>query len=37
MTALLTLERAKLSDVYTAADYQPAPAESKIGPSAGSA
>ena len=31
MTALLTLERAKLSDVYTAADYQPAPAESKIG------
>ena len=31
MTALLTLERAKLSDVYTAADYQPSPAESKIG------
>jgi serine-type D-Ala-D-Ala carboxypeptidase (penicillin-binding protein 5/6) len=31
MTALLTLERAKLSDTYTAADYMPAPAESKIG------
>jgi D-alanyl-D-alanine carboxypeptidase (penicillin-binding protein 5/6) len=31
MTALLTLERAKLSDVYTAADYQPSPAESQIG------
>jgi serine-type D-Ala-D-Ala carboxypeptidase (penicillin-binding protein 5/6) len=31
MTALLTLERAKLSDTFTAADYMPAPAESKIG------
>jgi D-alanyl-D-alanine carboxypeptidase (penicillin-binding protein 5/6) len=31
MTALLTLERAKLSDTFTAADYAPAPAESKIG------
>ena len=31
MTALLTLERAKLSDVYTASDYQPSPAESQIG------
>jgi serine-type D-Ala-D-Ala carboxypeptidase (penicillin-binding protein 5/6) len=31
MTALLTLERAKLSQTYTAADYAPAPAESKIG------
>ena len=31
MTALLTLERAKLSDVFTAADYQPSPAESQIG------
>jgi D-alanyl-D-alanine carboxypeptidase (penicillin-binding protein 5/6) len=31
MTALLTLERAKLSDTFRAADYRPAPAESKIG------
>ena len=31
MTALLTLERAKLSDTFTAADYSPSPAESKIG------
>jgi D-alanyl-D-alanine carboxypeptidase (penicillin-binding protein 5/6) len=31
MTALLTLERAKLSDVYRAADYHPSPAESLIG------
>jgi len=31
MTALLTLERAKLSDTFTAARYFPAPAESKIG------
>jgi D-alanyl-D-alanine carboxypeptidase (penicillin-binding protein 5/6) len=31
MTALLTLERAKLSETYTAADYMPSPAESKIG------
>ena len=31
MTALLTLERAKLSDTFTAADYVPSPAESKIG------
>jgi serine-type D-Ala-D-Ala carboxypeptidase (penicillin-binding protein 5/6) len=31
MTALLTLERAKLSDTFTAADYAPAAAESKIG------
>jgi serine-type D-Ala-D-Ala carboxypeptidase (penicillin-binding protein 5/6) len=31
MTALLTLERADLSDTYRAADYHPAPAESKIG------
>jgi serine-type D-Ala-D-Ala carboxypeptidase (penicillin-binding protein 5/6) len=31
MTALLTLERAKLSDTFTAASYVPAPAESKIG------
>jgi D-alanyl-D-alanine carboxypeptidase (penicillin-binding protein 5/6) len=31
MTALLTLERAKLSDVYTASDYRPSPAESQIG------
>ncbi|HEX2070109.1 MAG TPA: D-alanyl-D-alanine carboxypeptidase family protein [Thermoleophilaceae bacterium] len=30
MTALLTLERAPLDDVYVAADYQAAPAESKI-------
>jgi D-alanyl-D-alanine carboxypeptidase (penicillin-binding protein 5/6) len=31
MTALLTLERAKLSEVCTAADYHPAPIESQIG------
>ena len=31
MTALLTLERAKLSDVFTAARYSPAAAESLIG------
>jgi D-alanyl-D-alanine carboxypeptidase (penicillin-binding protein 5/6) len=31
MTALLTLERAKLSDVFTASSYRPAPIESKIG------
>ena len=31
MTALLTLERAKLSDTFTAASYAPSPAESKIG------
>jgi D-alanyl-D-alanine carboxypeptidase (penicillin-binding protein 5/6) len=31
MTALLTLERAKLSDTYRAADYHPSPAESLIG------
>ena len=31
MTALLTLERAKLSDTFTAARYFPSPAESKIG------
>jgi D-alanyl-D-alanine carboxypeptidase (penicillin-binding protein 5/6) len=31
MTALLTLERAKLSDTYTASSYRPAPVESKIG------
>jgi serine-type D-Ala-D-Ala carboxypeptidase (penicillin-binding protein 5/6) len=31
MTALLTLERAKLSDTFTAADYAPAATESKIG------
>ena len=31
MTALLTLERAKLSQTMTAADYAPAAAESKIG------
>ena len=31
MTALITLERAKLSDVYPAAEYFPSPAESKIG------
>ena len=31
MTALLTLERAKLSDTFTAARYFPAGAESKIG------
>jgi D-alanyl-D-alanine carboxypeptidase (penicillin-binding protein 5/6) len=31
MTALLTLERAGLDDTFKAADYRPAPAESKIG------
>jgi D-alanyl-D-alanine carboxypeptidase (penicillin-binding protein 5/6) len=31
MTALLTLEKAKLSDVFTASSYRPAPIESKIG------
>lgn len=31
MTALLTLERAELSDTFTAASYAPAAAESKIG------
>ena len=31
MTALLTLERAKLSDTFTAANYFPSAAESKIG------
>ena len=31
MTALLTLERANLDDTFRAADYRPAPAESKIG------
>jgi D-alanyl-D-alanine carboxypeptidase (penicillin-binding protein 5/6) len=31
MTALLTLERAKLSDVFAASSYRPAPIESKIG------
>jgi len=31
MTALLTLERAKLSDTYRAANYHPSPAESLIG------
>jgi serine-type D-Ala-D-Ala carboxypeptidase (penicillin-binding protein 5/6) len=31
MTALLTLERAKLSDVFTAARYYPPPIESQIG------
>ena len=31
MTALLTLERAELSDTFTAADYFPGPAESRIG------
>jgi D-alanyl-D-alanine carboxypeptidase (penicillin-binding protein 5/6) len=31
MTALLTLERAKLSDVFTAAHYFPPPIESQIG------
>jgi serine-type D-Ala-D-Ala carboxypeptidase (penicillin-binding protein 5/6) len=30
MTALLTLERAKLDDRYRAADYRPSPAESQI-------
>ena len=31
MTALLTLEQAKLSRTFTAADYNPAPIESQIG------
>jgi D-alanyl-D-alanine carboxypeptidase (penicillin-binding protein 5/6) len=31
MTALLTLEEAKLSDTFTASDYRPAPIESQIG------
>jgi D-alanyl-D-alanine carboxypeptidase (penicillin-binding protein 5/6) len=31
MTALLTLERANLSDTYRAADYHPSPTESLIG------
>jgi serine-type D-Ala-D-Ala carboxypeptidase (penicillin-binding protein 5/6) len=31
MTALLTLEKAKLSDTFTASNYRPAPIESKIG------
>jgi serine-type D-Ala-D-Ala carboxypeptidase (penicillin-binding protein 5/6) len=31
MTALLTLEKAKLSDTFTASSYRPAPIESKIG------
>ncbi|WP_028059312.1 D-alanyl-D-alanine carboxypeptidase family protein [Candidatus Solirubrobacter pratensis] len=31
MTALLTLERAKLSDTFTASNYRPAPIESQIG------
>ena len=31
MTALLTLERADLDETFRAADYRPAPAESKIG------
>ncbi len=31
MTALLTLERSKLSDTFRAGNYFPAPAESKIG------
>jgi D-alanyl-D-alanine carboxypeptidase (penicillin-binding protein 5/6) len=31
MTALLTLERAKLTDVFTASNYRPAPVESQIG------
>ncbi len=31
MTALLTLERAKLSDTFTAANYFPGPGESQIG------
>ena len=37
MTALLTLERADLGDTFTAADYRPAAAESKIGLHAGRA
>lgn len=35
MTALLTLERADLGDVYPAADYDAAPVESQIGLQAG--
>jgi D-alanyl-D-alanine carboxypeptidase (penicillin-binding protein 5/6) len=31
MTALVTLEEAKLSDTFKASDYRPAPVESKIG------
>jgi D-alanyl-D-alanine carboxypeptidase (penicillin-binding protein 5/6) len=31
MTALLTLERAKLSDTFTASSYRPSPVESRIG------
>ena len=31
MTALLTLEKAKLSDTFSAGDYFPGPAESRIG------
>jgi D-alanyl-D-alanine carboxypeptidase (penicillin-binding protein 5/6) len=31
MTALLTLEEAKLTDTFTASDYRPAPIESQIG------
>lgn len=31
MTALVTLERADLSDTYTASDYRPAPVESQVG------
>ncbi|MDX6691180.1 MAG: hypothetical protein QOG15_2637 [Solirubrobacteraceae bacterium] len=31
MTALVTLERADLDDVYAASNYRPAPAESQIG------
>jgi serine-type D-Ala-D-Ala carboxypeptidase (penicillin-binding protein 5/6) len=31
MTALLTMERAKLSDTFTASDYVASPAESRIG------
>jgi D-alanyl-D-alanine carboxypeptidase (penicillin-binding protein 5/6) len=31
MTALLTLERAELSDTFRASDYRPAPIESQIG------
>ena len=31
MTALLTLEEAKLSDTFTASSYRPSPVESQIG------
>jgi D-alanyl-D-alanine carboxypeptidase (penicillin-binding protein 5/6) len=31
MTALVTLERAEMTDVFRASDYRPAPAESRIG------